>query len=177
MRHTLTLTVLLAAGAAVALTSCANFDDYEVSGRTGVSHDGNGNLTLHVNTCENSTTLVEIHAGRENLATDEQNPVIGSYTLDEPASGSLMVRVQDPSPWSVEQELALPEDPSHFFIVSARTEDKGGPRFINPQKYFASAPVTYDRLMDAPPGAVVTGIDNGLSSVTQEEFDAACPSG
>ncbi|MBB0992692.1 hypothetical protein G6009_15145 [Dietzia sp. SLG510A3-30A2] len=176
MRHTLPLTVLLATGATIVLTSCENYDAAEVSGRTGVSHDGNGNLTLHVNTCENSTTLVEVRAGRENLAPDEQNPIIGSYTLDEPASGSLVVRVQDPSPWSVEQELALPEDRSHFFIVSAQTEDKGGPRFINPEKYFASAPVTYDRLMAAPAGAVATGIDNGLSSVSQEEFDAACPS-
>lgn len=176
MRHTLTLTAILAAGAAIVLTSCENYDAAEVSGRTGVSHDGNGIVTLHVNTCENSTKHVKVHAGREDLAPDEQNPVIGSYTLDAPRSGSLFVRTHDPFPWSAEQKLALPEDPSHFFIVSSQPEDKGGPRFINPEKYFSSAPVTYDRLMAAPAGAVVTGIDAGLSYFTPEEFDAACPS-
>lgn len=174
MRHKLTLTVLLVAGSATMLTSCGNYDNTELSGRTGVSHDGNGNLSLHVNTCENSTALVDVVAGREGLAGDEINPVIGSYTLDEPATGSLVIRVQDPSPWSVDQQLALPEDPSHFFIISAKPEDTGGPRFIKPEKHFLTAAVTYDGLMAAPAGAVVTGADGNRS--TQEEFDAACPS-
>lgn len=176
MRHTRTLTVLLAAGSAIALTSCGNHDNTEVSGRTGVSHDGNGILTLHVNTCENSTKHMEVHAGRENLAPDEQNPIIGSYTLDEPRSGSLFVRTHDPFPWSAEQKLALPEDPSHFFIVSAQPENTGGPAFIKPEKHFLTAAVTYDRLMAAPAGAVVTDNDHDLSYSTPEEFDAACPS-
>lgn len=177
MRHKPTLTVLLVASSAIVLTSCANYDAMELSGHTGVSHDGNGNLSLHVNTCENSTTRVDVVAGREGLADDEENPSIGSFTLDAPASGSLVVRVQNPSPWSVDQQLDLPGNFSHFFIVSALTEDNGGPRFINPQKYFSDAALTYDRLMAAPPGTVVIGLNNGLTSVTKEQFDATCPSG
>ncbi|MBB1058610.1 hypothetical protein G6020_14725 [Dietzia sp. B19] len=175
MRHKLTLTVLLAAGSAIVLASYLNYGKTEWSGLTGVSHDGNGNLFLHVNTCENSTRSVDVVAGREDLAPEEQNPVIGSFTLDEPASGSLAIHVQDPSPWSVEHELALPEDPSRFFIVSAQPEDTGGPPFIKPQKHFLTAAVTFDRLMAAPAGAVVSG-GSGLSFHSPEEFDAKCPS-
>lgn len=175
MRHKLTLTVFLVAGSAMVFASCGNYDNTEWSGLTGVSHDGSGNLSFHVNTCENSTTRVDVVAGREGLAPEEENPVVGSYTLDEPARGSLVIRVQDASPWSVDHELALPEDPSRFFIVSARPDDKGGPPFIKPEKHFLNAALTYDGLMAAPAGAVVTGVDNGLSSFTPEEFDAKCP--
>ncbi|MFS4490064.1 hypothetical protein [Dietzia kunjamensis] len=176
MQRNLALSALLVTSSAILLTSCGNYINVERSGSIGVSHDGNGNLSLHVNTCEDSTKHVEVVAGREGLAGDETNPVIGSYTLDEPTTGSFVIRVQDPSPWSVEHELDLPEDPSHFFIVSALPEDKGGPAFIRPEKYFSSAAVTYDEFMTAPAGAVVTGIHDGLTFVTQEEFDAACPS-
>ena len=176
MQRNSALTTLLVASSAIMLTSCGNYVNVELSGRTGVSHDGNDNLSFHVNTCENSTQRVDIVAGREGLAGDEENPVIGSYTLDEPISGSFVIRDQAPSPWAVDQQLDLPEDPSYFFIVSARPEDKGGPAFIRPEKYFSSAAVTYDELMAAPAGAVVTGIHDGLTSVTQEEFDATCPS-
>ena len=174
MRHPLILTVLLATGSAIVLTSCGNYVNVELSGRTGVSHDGNGNLSLHVNTCDNSTRRVTVGAGREGLAGDEENPVIGSYSLDEPASGSFAIHIQDPSPWSVEHDLTLPEDPSHFFIVSAWPEDTGGPAVIRPEKFFANAAVTYDGLMAAPPETVVSGVD-GLSFATAEEFNAACP--
>lgn len=176
MQRNLALSALLVASSAIVLTSCGNYVNVEWSGSTGVSHDGNGNLSFYVNTCENSTKRVNIVAGREGLAGDEENPVIGSFTLDEPASGSFVIRVQDPPPWSVDQQLDLPEHPSHFFIVSARPEDKGGPDFIRPGKFFSSAAVTYDSLMAAPAGAVVTGVADGLSYITQEEFDAVCPS-
>lgn len=175
MQRNPALSALLVASSAILLTSCGNYINVELSGHTAVSHDGNGNLSLHVNTCENSTKRVDVVAGREGLAGDEENPVIGSYTLNEPASGSFVIRVQDPSPWSVEHELALPENPSHFFIVSAWPEDKGGPRFIRPEKYFSNAAVTYDSLMAAPAGTVVSGVD-GLSFATEEEFNAVCPS-
>ncbi len=175
MRHTLTRTVLLATGSTSMLTSCGNYLNIELSGRTGVSHDGNGNLSLHVNTCENSTRHVEVVAGREGLASEEVNPTIGSFVRDEPVSGSFVVRVQDPSPWSVDQELVLPDDRSHFFIVSARPDDDGGPAFIRPEKYFSGAAVTYDDLMTVSSGIIVTGTYDGqLSTVTQELFDATC---
>lgn len=72
MRHTLPLTVLLAAGSAIALSSCGNYLNAKRSGSTGVSHVGNGNLSLHVNTWDNSTKRVNIVAGREDLASDEK---------------------------------------------------------------------------------------------------------
>lgn len=175
MRHNLTLTVLLVASSAIVLTSCGNYVNVERSGRIAVSHDGNGNLSLHVNTCENSTKHVRVVAGTEGLSRDEENPVIGSYTLNEPTSGSFVIRAQDPSPWSVEHELTLPNNPSHFFIVSAQPEDTGGPAFIRPEKFFSSARVTYDTLMAAPEGALVSDVTNGLSYITQEEFNAVCP--
>lgn len=175
MRTTVIVRALLIVGAATMLTSCGNYLDVERSGESGVSHDGNGNLSLHVNTCQNSTRHVEVVAGREGLASEEVNPTIGSFVRDEPVSGSFVVRVQDPSPWSVDQELVLPDDPSRFFIVSARPDDDGGPAFIRPEKYFSVAAVTYDDLMTVSPGIIVTGTYEGqLSTVTQELFDATC---
>lgn len=78
-------------------------------------------------------------------------------------------------PWSVNQELVFTDDPSHFFIAVARPEDKGGPDFIRPQKYFSEASATWEQLIGTAPGMIVIrNYEGELTEVTREEFDATC---
>lgn len=162
-------------GAAAALVGCGNYLNVEWNGLVGISHDGRDNLVLHVNTCENATSQVEVHAGREGLETHEPNPVIGSFSRAEPVSGNFAIEAADPAPWTVEQELALPEDPGHFFIATAQPEDSGGQGILWAQKYFSSASSTWEDLMEVAPGEIVTGNSSaGVSIETPESFAAAC---
>lgn len=114
-------------------------------------------------------------AGREEVVGNEPNPTIGSFSLAEPQSGSLTIDVSDPASWSMDQELVLPEDPSHFFIVYAEPEDTGGPALLRAEKYFATAGVTWEQLMSIEPGMIATGFYQGaLDTEPPEDFAAAC---
>lgn len=104
---------------AVLLTGCGNYLYMESNGISGISLNTENELVFHVITCGNSTNKINIPAGREGLDASEPNPLIGSFSLDGPASGYLEIVSSHPEPWRATQPLALPDDPSRF-LSSAR---------------------------------------------------------
>lgn len=175
---------LLLAPVLLALGGCGNYLNVEWNGQSGVSHDADGNLILHVLTCDNSTSRVEVVAGREGLDASDVNPTIGAFTSPEPANGYVEINLANPDPWVVEQELQLPDNPEHYFILSTHLDNPGGPSLLRAERFVSDAALNQAALQELPAGVITTGeqydpnLDPDahapLETLTAEEFASGC---
>lgn len=119
---------LIAAGVALVallpgLASCGNLITADVRGKTAFSLSDNGELIVHVDTCDYAATRIDIVAGWEHLEGSEVNPTLGTVLTDQPQQGSIAVNMIAPeAPWRVEQPLEARESPDLIIISSVITD-------------------------------------------------------
>lgn len=161
------------------LVACSDYVDVRWNGLVGISHDGHGHVTVHVNTCENSTSTIFVEAIPEKRRDGEKNQVIGRFTSEKPMSGYFEMKVDDPAPWQVSTPLSLPTDPAQTFIFHAEVGDKGGPQWLRPINYFDAVASNGAELFKWAPGKIVVDYDEAHTngSMTVDEFKAACGKG
>lgn len=105
------------------LASCGNLITADVRGETAFSLNENGELIVHVDTCDYAAIEIDIVAGREHLEGNEVNPTLGTVVADQPQQGNFAVNMIAPeSPWRVEQPLESRESPDLIIISSVITD-------------------------------------------------------
>lgn len=164
---------------ATSLVACSDYVDVTWNGLVGISHDGQGHITVHVNTCDNSTSAIFIESVPEKRRDGELNKIIGRYTSEQPASGYFEMKIDDPAPWKTEVPLALPQDPTQTFIFHAEPTDLGGPQWLHPKNYFDAVASNGAELFKWSPGKIVVDYDEAhtYGSMTVDDFKSACSKG
>ncbi len=110
--------VVLAVGAAVALSSCGNLITTEIVGKVGISVDTEGNPVVVVAVCDGYLDQVEISQGREGLAEDETNPLVGTWDAAGQHTGVSELDLAAPgSDWQTRTPVSL--EPGVLYIVTA----------------------------------------------------------
>ncbi|AJE32747.1 hypothetical protein B842_04470 [Corynebacterium humireducens NBRC 106098 = DSM 45392] len=171
MRHarpTLLLLTLLTVVGLVAsplvLSAIGAIGETTYVGQSGVSHDGDGGRTAHINTCGETVTRVEVTADGHTF----------SYKATAPFTGVAAFEPGTPPPhgWTLEKEGAPGDVDKHMISVDAELHAR-------PEAYrFRSSEVADAELEVLAPGAIALGQpsptgDRELQSARQ--FSSGCP--
>ncbi|NLA56534.1 MAG: hypothetical protein GX859_09635 [Corynebacterium humireducens] len=171
MRHarpTLLLLTLLTVVGLVAsplvLSAIGALGETTYVGQSGVSHDGGGGRTAHINTCGETVTRVEVTADGHTFSYSATVPFTGVAAFDP--------GTPPPHSWTLEKEGAPGDVDKHTISVDAELHAR-------PDSYlFRSSEVADAELEVLEPRAVALGRpaptgDRELQSARQ--FSAGCP--
>ena len=168
MRHArptlLLLTLLTVVGLVASPLVLSALGETTYVGQSGVSHDGDGGRTAHINTCGETVTRVEVMADGHTF----------SYSATVPFTGVAAFEPGTPPPhgWTLEKEGAPGDVDKHTISVDAELHAR-------PDSYlFRSSEVADAELEVLEPRAVALGRpaptgDRELQSARQ--FSAGCP--
>lgn len=173
-QRTRLLAVSIAAG--LGLAGCGNYVNVEVIGASGFSHNEQGEIIAHVQTCGESISQLDIAADRLGLVDDEPNEVLARYFAPEAQSGHVQVNLSDPAPWAEQLPLDATYPDNRALLLTPTPDDAGGNGIFRPEKTIASASATKREILEQPAGTVlsVSAYDGSVQTWTQAEFDAAC---
>ena len=173
-QRTRLLAVSIAAG--LGLAGCGNYVNVEVIGASGFSHNEQGEIIAHVQTCGESISQLDIAADRLGLVDDEPNAVLARYFAPEAQSGHIEVNLSDPAPWAEQLPLDDTYPDNRALLLTPTPEDTSGNGIFRPEKSIASASATKREILEQPAGTVlsVSAYDGSVQTWTQAEFDAAC---
>lgn len=163
--------ILLALGA-TGLASCGNLVYVDIEGAAGVSHDGEGNLTVHVMACKNSTQEILVESVKGGAAE-----VRGRFEAPEKAEGYIEVSLSSPESWVETTPLLIPLDPNENLQFDAKTTKPGGPNPVFAYKLYSPVMVTVGELFDYRPGEIVVSYESYSArnrAVSLEEFKSYC---
>lgn len=162
--------------ASLGLSGCGNYVNVEVIGASGFSHDGQGNIVVHVQTCGEPISQLEVAEDREGLVADEPNAVLARYLAPAAQSGHVQINLSDPAPWAeqVPLDAAYPDD--RALLLNPAPDESGGNGVFARETTIASASATKREIFQQPAGTVlsVSPYDGSMQTWTQAEFDAAC---
>lgn len=172
-------TRLLAAGLAAAslgLSGCGNYVNVEVIGASGFSHNEQGEIIAHVQTCGESISQLDIAADRLGLVDDEPNEVLARYFAPEAQSGHVQVNLNDPAPWAEQLPLDATYPDDRALLLNPTPDESGGNGVFARETTIASSSVTKREIFQQPAGTVlsVSAYDGSVQTWTETEFDAAC---
>jgi hypothetical protein len=87
---------VLAALVTPLMVGCASSVTAEVIGMAAVTRGSDGRPVLLVKVCKDDIDTVTVSATREGLSDDQPNPLVASWTSDQPASGTVRIPVRRP---------------------------------------------------------------------------------
>lgn len=161
---------------ALGVAGCGNYVNVDIIGASGFSHDAQGNIIAHVQTCGERISELELMADREGLAADEHNEVLARYIAPSSQSGHVQVNLSDPTPWTGQSLLdaTYPDDRVLLLNPTLETSERHG--VFGREKTFASSSATKREVLEQPAGTVVavSAYDGSMQTWTEQEFDAAC---
>lgn len=139
-----------------ALTGCGNYVNVEPQGISGMSSDGDGNITVHMHVCDdNAVGRLELVGGYYDGPSGTNNPPLGVLEPPEPTSGYVAVNLADPAPWDVVEPLALPTEKEKYIIASPDVENGGLPLPFTEEKYLSNVALTVGEIESFEPDLVV----------------------
>ncbi|MGP6173387.1 hypothetical protein [Corynebacterium sp. A21] len=139
-----------------ALTGCGNYINVESQGISGISSNGDGNITVHMHICDNNAVnRLELVGGFYDGPSGTNNPPLGALEPPEPASGYVAVNLAAPAPWDVVEPLALPTEKEKYIIASPSVEKGGLPLPFAEEKYLSGVALTVGEIESLEPGLVV----------------------
>jgi hypothetical protein len=159
--------VVLLLGSVVALSGCGNLVTTEIVGAVGISVDTEGDPVVVVAVCDGYLDQVAVVQGREGLAEDETNPVVGTWDAAGQLTGVSELDLAAPgSDWQTRTPVSL--ETGEHYIVTARQVDAD---------VQASQVDFFGRdLQGMEPGFVYTGAAPELDEHEAAAFEAAsCP--
>lgn len=173
-QRTRLLAVSIAAG--LGLAGCGNYVNVEVIGASGFSHNEQGEIIAHVQTCGESISQLDIAADRLGLVDDEPNEVLARYFAPEAQSGHVQINLNHPAPWAEQLPLDATYPDNRALLLTPTPDDAGGNGIFYPEKTIASSSATKREILEQPAGTVlsVSAYDGSVQTWTQAEFDAAC---
>lgn len=162
--------------ASLGLSGCGNYVNVEVIGASGFSHDGQGNIVVHVQTCGEPISQLDVTADREGLVADEPNEVLARYFAPEAQSGHIQVNLSDPAPWAEQLPLDAAYSDDRALLLNPAPDDTGGNGVFARGTTIASSSATKREIFQQPAGTVlsVSPYDGSMQTWTATEFDAAC---
>ena len=164
---------------ALGVAACGNYINVDVIGASGFSHDAQGNIIAHVQTCEERISELELRANRDGLVAEQHNEVLARYIAPSAQSRHIQVNLSNPTPWTGQPLLdaTYPDDRVLLLNPWPDTSDRHGA--FGPfgrEKTFASSSATKREVLEQPAGTVVavSAYDGSMQTWTEQEFDAAC---
>jgi hypothetical protein len=80
------------------LTGCGNAVTAQVIGMAAVTRTRDGSPVLLVEVCRGHIDTIAVYASREGLSADQPNPLVASWTSDQPVSGTIRLPIEQPGP-------------------------------------------------------------------------------
>ena len=162
--------------ASLGVSGCGNYVNVEVIGASGFSHDGQGNIVVHVQTCGEPISQLDVTADREGLVADEPNAVLARYLAPAAQSGHVHVNVNDPAPWAEQLPLDAAYSDDRALLLNPALDESGGNGVFGRETTIASSSATKREIFQQPAGTVlsVSPYDGSMQTWTVTEFDAAC---
>lgn len=170
--------IAVVCASAAALTACGNYVNVDVIGAAGFSHDEEGHIIAHVNTCGEEMSELEVASDRIGLAEDEENRVLAKFTAAEPQTGHVQVPLDGPSSgtWAAEAPLdaSYPED--RTLLLNPAPDDRGGQGPFSKETSFTPASAAKQQILEQPAGTIVSvnPYDGSTDTWSPADFDAAC---
>lgn len=109
--------VLVGVGVALCLAGCMSYPD-QVEGGVGIGLGVDGQPVVHFTSCGSPVVEVVVLQGREGLAEDEENAVVGEWRLDRPAIQGFLDLAN-----TAAEEQFLGFDDGVTYLVDVRLED------------------------------------------------------
>lgn len=139
-----------------ALAGCGNYVNVEAQGISGMSTDGEGNITVHIHVCDdNAVNRLRLVGGFYDGPSETNNPPLGALEPPEPTSGYVAVNLADPAPWEILEPLALPTESEKYIIAGPEVENGGSPIPFTVEKYISDVALTVGEIESLEPGFVV----------------------
>lgn len=159
-----------------ALTGCGKPIYTEMDGTTGVSHDGQGNITVHVVVCENTVSKIELVGGFYDGPNGTNNPPLGTLESPTPQTGYFTVNLSNPAPWFYSEPPHIPTDPEKLLMPSPVADDRGDRWIFGAVKIVNYTGLKMKDIYAAPPNMVVKSrFESSPEVITPEQFAAKQP--
>ncbi|MDU0479519.1 hypothetical protein QVA66_09730 [Staphylococcus chromogenes] len=158
------------------LTSCGKPIYTEMDGITGISHDGHGNITVHVVVCENTVSKIKLIGGFYDGPNGTNNPPLGTLESPTPQTDYFTVNLSNPAPWFYSEPPRIPTDPEKLLMPSPVVDDHGNRWIFGAAKIVDYTGLKMEEIYAAPPNMVVESRFESTPLVsTPEQFAAKQP--